>query len=138
VQRHISGGQALDGILDEDPDLRIFYCDSMLCTDGVTRGSFTVEDIKKIFTHYDISIVFLDYFIGRNRPTIGSRKQPNPKNPSEILSYGESTYRTSSSTRLNTAKHHRYLVHSSIPYLGGRRGLRLPFHPLHSLRTLRL
>lgn len=64
------------------------YCDSKLCDDLVTRASIAVDDLRKIFHRYEISIIFLDRFIGRNRCTTGSRKIHDPTNPSRILSYG--------------------------------------------------
>lgn len=90
MERRISGSHGVDELLLGDPEFRMIYCDSKLCDDGVTRGSLAADDIKKILTRYDISIIFLDYFVGRNRPTIGSRKVHNPQDPNEILSYGNS------------------------------------------------
>jgi hypothetical protein len=70
--------------------LRYSYCDSKLCDDLVTRASFAVSDLKKVFFHYNFSVIFVDRFIGRNRCTTGARKTCHPDNPSQITAYGES------------------------------------------------
>ncbi|TKX21547.1 hypothetical protein C1H76_6043 [Elsinoe australis] len=88
TERRISGSDSVEQILQEDdPDIRIFYCDSKLCDDLVTRASFAVADLKKIFCRYNFSIVFLDRFIGRNRCTTGSRKLYDTVDPSRLIGY---------------------------------------------------
>ena len=87
-ERHISKSQPIDSILEEDTDLRIFYCDGKLSDDGVHVSSITADDMKKIMSRYDMSVIFLDRFHGRNRATVGSRKTYHPTDPNVMISYG--------------------------------------------------
>lgn len=85
----MEGSPNLDALPAEDPDLRIFFCDSTLCADGVTRASFSAADIETICSKYSFSVRFLDFFVGRNRTDTQSRKLYSSGDPTVLTSYGE-------------------------------------------------
>lgn len=90
ARRHVRQVNDINAVIAEEPDIRIYFCDSIRCEDGVMRASFAAKDVRAICSKHGFNVSFLDFFVGRNRTVTDAWKRyEDEHDPNRVTSYGQ-------------------------------------------------